>query len=98
MCPHRAQRRRWNHQPPVWSHSAHPVPLGGAVGSIALGLLTPATLARGRSRGNGQRAAAEPHQRAAGLRELLVGVGQREAGPAGERALGGSCPDCGEPG
>src|SRR3954452_19408396 len=34
MCPHWAQRRRWNHQPPVSSQSAHPVPLGGADGSI----------------------------------------------------------------
>jgi hypothetical protein len=34
MCPHWAQRRRWNHQPPVSSHSAQPVPLGGADGSI----------------------------------------------------------------
>ncbi len=34
MCPHRAQRRRWNHQPPCSSHSAQPVPLGGTVTSI----------------------------------------------------------------
>ena len=34
MCPHWAQRRRWNHQPPTSSHSAQPVPLGGTVASI----------------------------------------------------------------
>src|ERR1700722_18647151 len=35
MCPHAAQRRRWNHQPPTASHSTHPVPLGGTDGSMA---------------------------------------------------------------
>src|SRR6476619_2712046 len=34
MCPHCAHRRRWNHQPPLSSQSAHPVPLGGADGSM----------------------------------------------------------------
>src|SRR6516165_12421124 len=34
MCPHCAQRRKWNHQPPASSHSAQPVPLGGTVASI----------------------------------------------------------------
>src|SRR3954453_6886801 len=33
MWPHRAQRRRWNHQPPVASHSTQPVPLGLAATS-----------------------------------------------------------------
>src|SRR3954470_12531594 len=34
MWPHCVQRRRWNHQPPVASHSTQPVPLGTAAGSI----------------------------------------------------------------
>ena len=36
MCPHAAQRRRWTHQPPTASHSTHPVPLGGTVGSTVV--------------------------------------------------------------
>ena len=34
MWPHFAQRRRCTHQPPAASHSTHPAPLGGTVGSI----------------------------------------------------------------
>jgi|tagenome__1003787_1003787.scaffolds.fasta_scaffold20858142_1 phosphohistidine phosphatase len=34
MCPHWAHRRRWNHQPPVFSHSTQPGPDGGTLGSI----------------------------------------------------------------
>src|SRR5687768_17894956 len=32
--PHRAQRRRWNHQPSVARHSTQPGPLGGTAVSI----------------------------------------------------------------
>jgi len=34
MWPHLAQRRRWNHQPPVARHSTQPAPDGGTEGSI----------------------------------------------------------------
>src|ERR1700737_5271753 len=39
MCPQVAQRRRWNHQPPAWSHSAQPAPLGGTDGSMVVATL-----------------------------------------------------------
>src|SRR5919107_1624563 len=35
MWPQAAHRRRWNHHPPVASHSTQPGPLGGTDGSIA---------------------------------------------------------------
>ena len=37
MWPQEAQRRRCTHQPPAARHSAHPVPLGGTVGSRSSG-------------------------------------------------------------
>src|ERR1700728_3085246 len=40
MWPQRAQRRRWNHHPPVCRHSMQPTPLGGTAGSIWLAVMT----------------------------------------------------------
>lgn len=36
MCPQPAQRRKWNHQPPLARHSTHPEPLGGIAGSMSM--------------------------------------------------------------
>src|SRR5687768_18469377 len=40
MWPHRAHRRRWNHQPSAARHSTHPGPLGGTVASISSVIVT----------------------------------------------------------
>jgi phosphohistidine phosphatase len=41
MCPHWAHRRRWNHQPRVFSHSTQPGPDGGTLGSMPGVAVTP---------------------------------------------------------